>query len=223
MLEDVLRQRSYVGLLCPHQKNFVQMKTLFPPPDPGLSMHSYKIVIYRCKCGAHSPRGTKRIQLMVCVPIVPVRYDSEDPVRPNGQPCEIWRNVHDTTEQPVEHVAALNQVASLSSAWNLDHSGSSAWNLDGSGTLSAEAKFFITSNCKLCPDMNWGEMRTKLDSHFKQRVSLGPSGYMNAAQGFFKRTKKAVTLSSSADLLQGRSLDMNDTFNFRSQHRETQC
>ena len=93
MLEDVLRLR-YVGLLCPHQKNFVQMKTLFPPPDPGLSMHSYKIVIYRCKCGAHSPRGTKRIQLMVCVPIVPVRYDSEDPVRPNGQPCEIWRNVN---------------------------------------------------------------------------------------------------------------------------------
>ena len=145
---------------------------------------------------------------MVCVPIVPVGYDTEDPVLPNGRPCEIWRNVDDT-EHPIEHVAALFQAAS-----SVDASGPSIWNLDG--TLSAEAKVFITSSCKLCPDMNWGEMRTKLDSHFKQRVSLGPSNIMKAANGFFKRTKKAVAPSSSADLLKGGRL--NDTLNFLSQN-----
>jgi hypothetical protein len=151
-------------------------------------MHLYKLFYFKCGCGDNLPQKPEvRIQLMVSVPIVPVPVTGKHKVKLNGQPCEIWRNVNTRTQEPVEHVAAPADVAL--SPWTNE------------GKLSHAAKQFIKRT--FSPAMKWNEMKQKFLRHFPGMISLGPSGYINAAHDYFKTLKKKMVPPTSADGLKG--------------------
>ena len=117
-----------------------------------------------------------RVQLFVCVPIVPIPFTGQHKVKPSGDPCEIWRNVNTRTQLPVGHVGNTTNVALL--PWTMH------------GQLSPAAKQFMRNS--FYPEMRWNEMEQKLESHFPVLFCEGPKGIKDAAHNYFKQLKKRV-------------------------------
>ena len=174
---------NFPKLICPSRCKF---SNRYSKTSKGSSpIHS---VVFKCGCGTDSNDGGDKpiIQLKVSFPV----FQAQNTMLPRTNLFQMWRNVKNG--QPCMHGPAQEN------AWTDE------------GALSMVAKALIKENTSR--NDTWFGVRTTMDRHFAHCVSLGPSGYIASARGFFKRTKRALPAPPPANLLQEKNL--NSTLNF---------
>ena len=159
----------------PNQKNLHRVLTGSPKFSTIICPSGYKFALkytdpsrrsYVFKCGCQSGEcGEVSIELKVCGPLESNRKRKQD-----GDLFGIWQNTYGSPPRMCCHLPKLGK------AWTPD------------GALSMEAKAFMHDN--FTPDMNFADMRHKLDQFFGHTVSDGPPGYSLSARNYFRALKR---------------------------------